>query len=93
VGGILSRGLGCNNSHWQLSGLFFSINTREIESSPFGEIKFEISAHELLNRQHHRVYFADFYCNSGLDGSGTQGYLLPHYITLVVCKKNSPSDE
>ena len=83
------------NGH--LEGLFFSINTRRVETSPFGEIKFEIAAQELLNRLEHRIYFADFYCNCGKEESGglqqRTASILPHYITLVVCRRNSKSDE
>jgi len=80
----------------RMKGLFFAINTSPVTSSPFGEVKFEIDAHELLNRAIHKVYFADFYCNSTTTTtarSDTGSLVLPHYVTLVVCKKGSKSDK
>jgi len=71
-------------------GLFFSINTSPLTSSPFGEMKFEIDASKLLSRKEHRVYFADFYCN--YTKRMEQSAFRPHYITLVVCKKGSDND-
>jgi hypothetical protein len=66
-------------------------------------MKFEIEAHVLLNRVDHRVYFADFYCNNTTPATAgvtakarsemESGKLRPHYITLVVCKRDSKSDK
>ena len=60
--------------------------------SPFGEMKFEIDATKLLNRADHRLYFADFYCNYTGRAEKSTTAVRPHYITLVVCKKDSNND-
>jgi len=93
-----SRGHAASAINGRLKCLSFSIPTHEPESSPFGEIKFEITAHQLLISKEHRTYFADFYCNRRLGSGSSEGseegsYQLPaHHITLVVCRHESDSD-
>ncbi|KAI6203062.1 hypothetical protein M3Y94_00513500 [Aphelenchoides besseyi] len=79
-----------NNGHaasainGQIRGLFFSAllqNGQLPGVSPFGDVRFVVPADRLLSPDHVNIYFADFYCHR-----------VPHYVTIVVCEKNSNAD-
>uniref|UniRef100_A0A7E4UNS8 PHYHIP_C domain-containing protein n=1 Tax=Panagrellus redivivus TaxID=6233 RepID=A0A7E4UNS8_PANRE len=75
-----------NNINGKLYGLFFSVNLN-LDGSPrrksyFGNMKFSISINRMLDPMFVHFYFADFYCNYNR-----------HYVTIVVCKKETPVDK
>uniref|UniRef100_A0A0N5BV90 PHYHIP_C domain-containing protein n=1 Tax=Strongyloides papillosus TaxID=174720 RepID=A0A0N5BV90_STREA len=71
----------------KVRGLFFSgqlFNGNEFpRRNPYGDKRFVIEAHKLLNPNIHNYYFSDMYCtkNSKI-----------HIVTIVVCKKDTPED-
>ncbi|KAI6210268.1 SET domain-containing protein [Aphelenchoides besseyi] len=68
----------------QIDGLFFSgfhQNGQLPATSPFGDTRFSIDATELLDPTTMSLYFTDFYCSNK-----------PHYVTLIVCARNSTVD-
>ncbi|KAI6171572.1 Phytanoyl-CoA hydroxylase-interacting [Aphelenchoides bicaudatus] len=68
----------------KLKGLFFLGSTQNgalPETSPFGDMRFSVPVFDILNPLHTNVYFTDFYCSSR-----------KHYVTVVVCKKDSEPD-
>nr|CAD2170380.1 unnamed protein product [Meloidogyne enterolobii] len=69
-----------------IEGLFFSAKTNPDgslpNSSPFGDVRMVLPAHNLLDPQRVNLYFADFYCNR-----------VPHYVTVVVAFKDSDVDK
>jgi hypothetical protein len=51
-----------------------------------------MDAHKMLNIGAHNFYFADFYCNEAkANVNGISSSL--HYVTIVVCRKNSRTDK
>ncbi|KAH7714779.1 Protein M01B2.12 [Aphelenchoides avenae] len=70
-----------------INGLFFSARPsylRDSTRSPFGDTKIHLDAHRLLDPAQFNYYFADFYCNWSTRNI--------HYVTIVICRKGSPSD-
>ena len=69
----------------QIDGLFFNVwvdskKGQLPKTSPFGECRLVIPAEKLLTEDYN-LYFADFYCHSGL-----------HYITVVAANEGSEAD-
>ena len=68
-----------------IKGLFFSARLLSDlslpPSSPFGNIRMMIPGQTLLDPNHVRLYFCDFYCN-----------YITHYVTIVVCERGSETD-
>ncbi|KAE9555694.1 hypothetical protein FO519_001046 [Halicephalobus sp. NKZ332] len=67
-------------------GLFFSARLLPSgalpSSSPFGNIRMSLPAEVLLHPDRVNFYFSDFYCNTQT-----------HYVTVVVCVKESKTDQ
>ncbi|KAL3123745.1 hypothetical protein niasHT_006080 [Heterodera trifolii] len=77
-----------------IDGLFFSTLLRGKnlpKDSPFGDVQMVVSARKLLDFDTCNLYFADFYCNAASVDEPTQSSVL-HYVTVVVCKHNSDTD-
>uniref|UniRef100_A0A0K0G476 PHYHIP_C domain-containing protein n=1 Tax=Strongyloides venezuelensis TaxID=75913 RepID=A0A0K0G476_STRVS len=72
----------------KVRGLFFSgkyYNGNEFpRNNPYGDTRFVIEAHKLLNPNIHNYYFSDMYCAKS-DNT--------HILTIVVCKKDTPEDD
>ncbi|EFO84886.1 hypothetical protein CRE_03678 [Caenorhabditis remanei] len=70
----------------KIQGLFFSARVLPDGSMPkwsyFGDVRMSIEASSLLDPRLHNFYFADFYCNKEV-----------HYATIVICVKDSETDE
>ncbi|KAI1724747.1 phytanoyl-CoA hydroxylase-interacting protein-like [Ditylenchus destructor] len=71
--------------YWDQIRLFFSARTLQNgslpPSSPFGNVRMRIDPGYLLDPARVNMYFCDFYCNR-----------LTHYVTLVICERNSQTD-
>ncbi|KAI6207698.1 Cation-ATPase-N domain-containing protein [Aphelenchoides besseyi] len=61
--------------------VYIKDNNGHATASPFGDVRFVVPADRLLSPHYVNIYFADFYCNR-----------VPHYVTIVVCEKNSNAD-
>uniref|UniRef100_A0AC35TSK8 PHYHIP_C domain-containing protein n=1 Tax=Rhabditophanes sp. KR3021 TaxID=114890 RepID=A0AC35TSK8_9BILA len=82
-----------------IRGVFFAGTVNKFnempEKSPFGDTRFEVEVHKMLNPEKSNIYFSDFYCvrsdyakrNHLLSNFTETGHR--HYITLVVTDKNS----
>uniref|UniRef100_A0A7E4ZWR9 PHYHIP_C domain-containing protein n=1 Tax=Panagrellus redivivus TaxID=6233 RepID=A0A7E4ZWR9_PANRE len=83
-----------NNGHagnpinQSLNGLFFSgqvyNNGATMNCSPFGDSRFTVPAHIMLDPRYINLYFSDFYCLPPRSKT--------HYVTIVLCNKGSISD-
>jgi hypothetical protein len=68
----------------EIRGLFFSgqlVHGKFPEKSPFGDTLFYINPNVLFSPENTNLYFADFYCTGKF-----------HYVTVVLCRKNSSTD-
>ncbi|PIO69048.1 hypothetical protein TELCIR_09142 [Teladorsagia circumcincta] len=81
-----NNGQPANRINGIISGLFFSARVYADGSlptqSPFGNVRMMVPPGALLNPVHNNFYFADFYCN-----------YYTHYVTVVICRKGSETDE
>uniref|UniRef100_A0A7E4V5I0 PHYHIP_C domain-containing protein n=1 Tax=Panagrellus redivivus TaxID=6233 RepID=A0A7E4V5I0_PANRE len=80
-----------NHINGKLNGLFFCVNISGYSSlpacSPYGDKRLCLPAQQLLDPTVVNLYFCDFYCCRLLSVSEP-----PHYVTIVVCRKDSESD-
>lgn len=88
--GLMEVYLKDNNGHSAcpingvLEGLFFNGKHRNgliPGRSPFGEIRMEVPVWRLFTPAH-KLYFADFYCNSAM-----------HYVTILLTRDGSRADK
>lgn len=68
----------------EINGLFFAARLQNgllPTSSPFGGQRLKLLCPRLFLPETHNIYFGDFYCNTHV-----------HYVTVVICIKNSAVD-
>uniref|UniRef100_A0A915P496 Phytanoyl-CoA hydroxylase-interacting protein-like C-terminal domain-containing protein n=1 Tax=Meloidogyne floridensis TaxID=298350 RepID=A0A915P496_9BILA len=79
----------------EIEGCFFSSLLQGDSlpnASPFGDVQMILEVNKILDFKRMNMYFADFYCNQAFaGGQGVSSAL--HYITVVVCEKNSQTDK